>query len=479
MAHNFKITASRFVSKAGLDANNGFTADTAKKTIAALATIGAGQTCAIGAGQYDNDVVAGQFFGGATSTNLVADGKVIFRGTGTFVNTNGFRLLSFFDIQFENFSSALGGQAIGAQRCIFRDTSLNIWTSGTGPTNGFSNNVLINTSYSRRGGEFAETNINNCIWVKGGLADLRFGATAFAVNKCYFSPTTLLVTDRPALITNCNIQSTNITVNGTVYDSLAAARAADATWFPGCINSDPRFVNETTETFTLKADSPHLIYDIGPTHLRIGNGYYLQGPETEVTSSSGHYLENIITGEQYPIYFGENLTATTQAGQLRLKVKEETGGALTGRIRMAVRVADVPITLSYFNFAAGLNFNTDYPAAENLFDPNNPQVLNNNVVNTHNYTSGHAGRNPNRLDYMMRWSTKDGPVLATNSDWITGVNKLIFEWNTIPRYNPVTQYGNGSPEFKLAPTDATDTPIDIIATWVDFEIMLINNYYSK
>ncbi|MGV3588586.1 MAG: hypothetical protein ACO1OF_16390 [Adhaeribacter sp.] len=471
MAHNFKITnALRWMSKAGADTNAG-TMDAPKKTLSGMLNGGSAGSYVIGAGQY-NDQLGGTFSG--VGYTFYADGKVVFRNTGTFLQNSAYRPSTWVDITFEDFAIAFNQSALCLIRCICRNTTLI-----SNCHNPHDSSIYINTHLQRRATDVQATRYLNCLWVKGGSADLRFGSSDFYVNNCYFSPTTPIVTDRPALFNKCNIQSTSITVNGVEYASLAAAKAVDATWFPNCISADPKFVNPETDNYTLRPESPHLALGIGPTHLRLGNGYYLKGAVGPVSATSNHYFEDIISGEQFPIYQATNLIATLQSGQLRLKVKEAVGGSFTGSFKIALKTSDVTIQLGRNNFVSGLNFNTDYPAAENLFNPNSPEVLNNNVPNKYNWSSGHEGRNPNRLDYAMRWSTKDNPAIATETDWITGNNYLIFEWDTIPVYNPVSGKGNADPDFQTNPANTQDAPFPILCNWIDMEITLMNNYYSK
>jgi hypothetical protein len=474
MAHNFKIsTGTRYASKMGNDANPG-TQLLPKKTPAGMQAGANGGTFVFGTGNWNNENV-----GSVANSNQqiwLADGVVVFSGTGTFFNAPGFRGNIFIGFAFENFLESFIGNGNQLRQCFFRNTALNIW-QGTYGADSFRDNVLINTNYKRSTQTANPTYINRCLWMKNSIADLRIGSGNFLVTKTYFSPETLLITDRPALFTDCNIRCNSLTVNGVEYPNLAAAKAVDPTWFPGCINANPQFVDETTENFTLKPNSPHLPLGIGPNYLRLGSGFYLKGSASAVTADS-HYIENAATLEQFPIYYADNITASVESGRLRLKVIESVSGSFIGVYRVKIKISETAQQLSRLNLVAGLNFDTDFPSAENLFDSNNPETLNNNVPNRFNYTSGAAGRNPNRLDYLMRWSTKDNPDINVPSDWITGANKLIFEWNTIPQYNPVSQIGNGDPTY-LPGAAGEDAPMSIIAKWIDLEIQIMNNYYSK
>lgn len=468
MAHNFRLTGSVYISKAGTSTATSNTATNTPDTpYATMPTLGGSSTQVyiIGAGQYTMDAL-----GLTSSRKFYADGYVKINSAGS--TSPLFQINSiaeFRGIHFEGYTNVFANSGSASSlivySCIFENCnfSTGIWSINTWQDCIFINCTGVIAAHGAANGSY---NINRCLFINSPMT---IGPTISTTSPSRFVQFSYF--DRDSIVT---FPAANVIVQNNNF-GYAHAKV-------GTNNNtmlDPKFTNVELQDFTLQKTSPHLAAKIGPTTLRMGNGYYLKGNEGEVSANSGHYLENISTGEQYPIYYATNLLATLQNGQLRLKVKESVGGKLTGTIGVAIKLSDVPIGLSYYNFATGLNFNTDYPANESLFDPNNPEVLNNNVSNTHNYVSGDAGRNPNRLDYMMRWSTKDNPSLSTSTDWITGNYKLIFEWNTIPRYNPVTKIGNGDPLFVPTPVDTLDNPVDVIAIWLDMEITLMNNYYSR
>jgi hypothetical protein len=479
MAHNFKLTGELYVSKGGNDANPGTSPDLPKKTIAAaVAAAVAGNTIIIGTGQYAESNV-----GNITNKILRADGRVVVTGDGTNTfaqaSANNSEYFRFYDITFTDFGNIVA----------------RIGGGGT-PSYLFSRCILLNCSFSFDG-YAGEINFQDTLFVDCGLIYFRGRnrslERSISINS-HFS--------------HAGFDAGRVfTIAASYCDSLSTSRSADGTTYPithsfsnvnfrgryrnetigdlvelaagaNNLKAEPYFNNEFAYDFSLKKNSPHLSTKIGPAWLRLGNGFYLKGPEGDITADSGHYFEGTANGTQYPIYYAENMIATLQNGQLRMKVKQAVNGSFIGKYRCKFKVSDVPVQLDRVDFAAGLNFNTDYPAAENLFDANNPEVFNNNVPNGFNWISGHEGRNPNRLDYSFRWSQKDNPDIAVDTDWITGNVRLIFEWGTVPMYNPISNRGNADPFFQVAPADTNDNPRNVIATWIDQEGTLMNNYFS-
>jgi hypothetical protein len=497
MAHNFKITtANRYISKAGNTANAGTMA--APKALV-TDTIGAQTTGTsnlniFGAGQYSGAIG----FVGTATRRIQADGKVVFYASATGqtfyqVGTSAFRNI-ITDCEFDGYglvgvcpTGTGSGDSIEFHRCKVRNSGFYIRSFSFQVVPCFQDSIAINCTGNIRGDTNAtgQANVGNSairsLFFNSDIAFQNFdtGGTSFPF-YCYFDETSIIrFANTNYLPKNCNIRG-QIQIAGVTYANLAAAAAVYPilTGANANVNLEPQFTNVFAEDYTLKPTSPHLLLGIGPSHIRLGSGFYLKGSIGAVTNSSGHYFENAQTGEQYPIYEATNLTASLQSGQLRLRVTEAVGGALTGHFRTALKVSDVGVELGLIDIAAGLNFNTDSPALESQFDPNNPTFSNNNVPNNYNYNSGDAGRNPNRLDYSFRWSMKDNPNIATPTDWVTLGDDLIFEWYTKPLFNAVSVKGNGDPGFLPAAT-GDNAPRAVVVKWVDLQCVLMNNYFSK
>jgi hypothetical protein len=478
--HNFKLrldtTDTVYVSKAGDDVNGTGTPSAPFKTIQkAIDNANLLNHIVIGTGVYEEDL---NFNGRNAVRYVYGDGIVILRKTGGTVD-NGLANTQYYDLIFESFSSINIGSngSCLTERCTF------IFQAGTtanlkGRSLTFKDCVFINTIFAAINAapvEFARNIMVNSDFTTPG---------ALKVNNNYIDATTKV-----------NMQATTVAGFSCINNNLYNVNSANGFGIKididpfrnhselqaigqnnnGC-DLAPAFNNEILGDYTLTRTSPHLSRNIGPNWLRLASGFYLRGPEGVMTANS-HYFENLATGEQFPIYQAENLTTSLQNGQLRMKVIEAVGGSLIGKYKVKLKISDIPVQLSYVDVMAGLNFNTDYPATENLFDPNIPEIFNNNVPNGYNWISGHAGRNPNRLDYSFRWSTKDNPDVAVATDWVTP--ELIFEWRTEPKYNPVTVKGNADPAFQPSPTDPNDSPKFVFVKFVDVVCSLENNYFSK
>lgn len=415
-------------------------------------------------------------------TYFVADGLVVLQpvnaGDGIIIGNNDDSHSHYTDLVFRNYGrvtttykGGMSGLDLVITRCKFAffSTAKN-WFNIENRFSRYANDSIFINLNSESGTH--NYYFDRCIF--GNCADIH----AASIKNSYVGAGATVHIPNAAAIQNCNIQG-SINVAGVLYANAGDFNAA----FPGrgVMSGDPKFNNESKEDFTLKPDSPHLAAGVGPSHLRLSNSLYLKGPEGAVTGSSGHYFEQAATGAQIPLIAAQNITASLQGDQLRLKVSEGVGGSMVGNFRTApIRVGDVTQTLNRLGFAAGLNFDTDYPATEAQFDSNNPNPRNNNVPNSHNYVSGAAGRNPNRMEVPMRWSNKDNPQNGVASDWVSGADFLLFEWETDLFYNPVTLIGNGSPDFLTATqTTAENAPKRPDALWVQFEVVLMNNYYSR
>ena len=478
MSHNFRKTGHAYVSKA--NRGNGSSPDLASNDlVATLQTVGLDQTLVIGAGLYQAQLgTAIQVL----PASWVADGRVIFRapapGLSWSVPYRDGGRYDFTGFRWEGWQTILNPGGDGNRRayytnCEFLDSDVTFYSYSSGVTHRHS--LFINSSATFRD---ASNYVEHSILYSGSFA-VAPGRRLYLTYSHLGPAAPLALADLSQLadIAYCNLE-------GPLYVAGQPMSFADAlaNGLPASNISQPaRYNSPETEDFTLQAGSPHLALNIGPDRYRFSNSVLLEGPAGAVTAGSGHYFREVATGTQIPIIAAENVTATVQAGRLRLKVQETLGGQLKGWFRLAPMQVDVVAKkLTRINFAAGLNYDTDYPVTEAQLDANSPNPYNNNVPNSHNYASGDAGRNPNRMEVPMRWSTKDLPLDAVATDWVTGTDFALFEWGENCQYNPVTGIGNGSPDFLRADqTSLLNAPQAPIATWVQFEVVLDNGYYSR
>lgn len=470
MPNDFRINGLKYVSGAGIPGNPG-TKDLPLHTVPVFSGPNAGNAGVssdfyiIGTGQYVVDNL-----GHLSGRSFIADGYVKFNAgvTKNFAYSHG-SYPKMRNIHFQGYTGNVlraGGNVLASYEftdCIFEDCNFD--------TGAWIFNIFVDCIFINCRGSIAHVmapngtyTIRRCLFIN---SPMKIGPDAGTsggntLQDCYSDSAMIFPAAVVPYVQNCNLQGN-----------------PDLAGVNGNINADPMFNNKDLYDFTLRRNSPHLVKGIGPATLRMGNGFYLRGEPGDITANSGHYFESTTTNEQFPIYDTFNMVATMQNGQLRMKVKQFVGGPMVAYVKVAVRVSDVPIGITYNNFVTGLNFNTSYPAIESQFEANNPPALNNNVPDSENYVSGHAGRNPNRLTYRVRWSTKDEPKVTTVTDWITGNVRPIMEWKAVHKYNPVSLTGSGDPLFKLTPTDVADNPIDIVATWLDMEIVLTDKYFSR
>lgn len=305
----------------------------------------------------------------------------------------------------------------------------------------------------------------NCLFVNCNLV-MQY------VQNSYSDPTTVLDVAEPANSFNNNIRGL-IKVGAVTYQNLAEAKAADASWFPNCVNLPPNFNNALREDFTLRLNSPHLALGIGPSNLRYAQSWFVASSNQpgQVCTPNNTWLVN--SADSTIINF-ISLTGFSWSQQNSLYITENTADNFTASYRTApLQVASVAQTLKNLPVLTGFNFDTSFPATESAFDSNLPDVGNNNVPCVNNSTPGAAGRNPNHVTVAMRWSTAQVARNNIDTDWVTQAVFPVFSVNQQPTWNQGTGIGNGSPDFNPNPSNVQSVRV----LWVQLEYTARNNYF--
>lgn len=451
--------------------------------------LGISYVLVVGAGVYRDLPAAGEFRDGAIGTGVAAinaDGEVKVLGDGsTLFRTMFGRTAQVYDIAFEqfggiNFHGNDGNSTpTGFFRCIFKcvPETANAYNSRVSGPTVFTDCILYNvnlTGYANIQYPLYAT-FNNCIFINCTVED------STAVNRCYIDPTSSI---RTRSATGNNIDPGCNADLGKGLNVVASVNANSTPNYTGGWNATnpqgiralPLFNSVAKEDFTLRIDSPHLgSANIGPSHRRYSNSFYAEfsGGQGDAASLSSVRFRSVSSNYVAPLV---DITTGAQAfdvnsqGGLLLRPNSNsdfTGYFTTGAIPHADQVEEISSML----LKAGLNFNTEFPATEGTFNPSQPEIYNNNVPDWSNGAPSSALRNPARLSYRMRWSTKLNPNPNAPEDWVTGNVFVEFEWNQKPLWNPLTLTGNGDAAFVAASGEA------INCRWYQLQVRLRNNYY--
>jgi hypothetical protein len=404
MAHNFRLTGTFYVSKAGSDANDGLTKDTPKASVnAALGLVNAvGQTVIIGTGVYEETIVKP-----GNSTIVRGDGNVKIKGNGSniFTITSGGQ--QYYDITFENYASLNLTAANQVQRCWF----MNIPTI-TGSIGGINNCVFINCSTPNNQGT-AQLVANYSIFIN---CFIRF----YGATNCYINAASTYRVANGVFAAHSynNVMGTIINQTGTSYVDLAAFRADtntnNASYQIGSFSLPPKFNNVYKYDFTLQYDSPHILAasdslsNIGGTSYAKVSDMYI-GPEWQIASGALYSTNNGTAITTNPanadiIYDGQDLVLA--AGRtMGYVIPAPVKVAANAQVLQGVNLNGI----GYYNKSAA-----------------NGTLMNDNVPDADAYPAsttpaGTAGASPDRLSYGLRFTDND-TMPGSDIDWINGYN---------------------------------------------------------
>lgn len=519
MAHNFRVHLRAdllaknipflFVSKAGGAGQPG-TPDAPLShpdqaaAIASPYTGGTGQGTYPGANTDANKIIVigtGEYHGQlqASSNLLVADGTVLWNVNGDlllgtkwdYANNHPYHVqgITFRSIQAwrPNYS---GGGVYHALTAAYQSCSL-LFESNAQP------NVF---SYGGAGQVDYPYTLRDCIvrklhgpagsFVRSLLLDT-YALDCWQLTRCYVDPASRVelrsaellegTSWNAPMVEDVNIQGL-IRVKGDAFgytDIETFKQNYNLTGRADLFSAPPLFGSVAAEDYSVRPGSPNLSWGIGPLHLQQGSSLLLEGPEGDVTGGSGHRFRDSDSGLVLPIIEAFNLVCKEANDQKRLLVKEGVGVSLDGWYKTGLHfVSDTSQEVRRINYLGGLRADTDFPTGESLFDSNAPEPANTNVPSHNAFTTGAAGRNPHRLDFLLRWGNKSNPDATVDADFVHGGQYLAFEWFSELLYNPQTLKGTGEPDFDPAATGA-NAPRYPHALYLQYWVRLRNNYYSR
>jgi hypothetical protein len=523
MPNNFRITGDYYVSKKGSNSNDGLTAETPLLTVqAALDKITTSVTrrIIIGSGVY-RETINRVLSGNITPTiSLVADGVVILEAVnatdghyfGNSFNAGISYYINFTGIEFRNTSSfyTYPGYAINSitfTNCIFK----NLIFSNTNFNGAINNyyyfiacqfiNSSFNVAYSYSGGityYCTYSSFNKCIFINsyvGGVYNAIVGVGSYASTNSIFMAgakqfvnnyvdqnsliqlfivalsgrydgvgsgpsgpygNIISIIDQGLIILPANMVNNNIqgklmfgwngyssgTSSLNTPISFAQAQTDYPQWTQRSFSSDPLFNHVPSLNFTLQSGSPHIkaasdYTNIGGTEYAV----YKSANSTEFTSGA------TVT----------NLTLSTTSYRI-------TSPNTSGNVQSGAIFIQWPRTrpLTKLEWVGSLDFNKSYSGGTNY-----------NVPDWDTYTTG-AGSSPDRLTVRMRFSTQQTQP-ATSSEWDNGGYWTagswgLFEINQKPKIDGNGR-GNGDPAYV-----ETSGLGDIIPSWVQFDVKLIDTY---
>lgn len=279
MPHEFKLTGSYYTSKSGNNGNAGTDPNLPKLTIASMLASGSG---IVGTGVYEENNLAIQ------SRSIQADGLVVIKNPGGSDPALGTVSASTIEVVdgfiFTGFSSVFDWSAgsnkhrgntiknciINGGVFIFSYTTSELSFEGL-----FSNNKIVNCSATFTGLGSSENTIPGQYGIDGSIfvsSTIAFTTLSHVIYNLQIGPncTLSLPSDTAAeKISHSNIQCP-ITINGTTYANLAAAKAAFPSTFPNCTNLDPLFIGDPLKLeFVVQPNSP--LVASGQLGFNIGN----------------------------------------------------------------------------------------------------------------------------------------------------------------------------------------------------------------
>jgi hypothetical protein len=494
MAHNFRLTGDYYVSKEGSDSNDGLTPDTPKLTYQAvlnLITTGVTRTIIVGAGVYKEAISKSM---NATNMKIrtIADGYCVFEGNGsnTFVFLNGSFTgteYTFNGFEFRNYATVDISQrnnhnpTITLENCIIKcpfGTTSNVGNH----TTLYKKCVFINASSTIKVVS-SIPEIEKCIFINT-LWTLDTGSTlSYRVFDSYFNSSSGVACSNNVNSNYnnnqgafCNHAATTVTTGvyqntaGQYYDlSLAGSGGSGTIGDPfrrdntirtffalsvfkilyptanvNSFSADPKFNNVANLNFTLQSDSPHI--KTGEGGVNIGGTEYA----VYVAATDDPFDADAVS-----------VTNLSYSGNDYVIDGATTGEVVSGPISLqwpAVR------PLEKIHYEGLLEFNKSITAGTSG---------NQQVPDQATYTTG-AGANPDRLSIYLRFSTQELEP-TTDGEWdnggyYTAGTYQLFEINAKPQVD-AGGLGNGDPSFV-----GSGSFFDIIPTWVQVKVKLINNY---
>lgn len=480
MNHNFRKPASFYISKAG-DAGGNGNPDFPKGSLSGNED---SISVMLGTGvyQWPTSFIYGRM--GFNNVYMQADGRVVVLGDGQtryqWMTAGG---CTFEGLRFEQFAGFQFAHS-DSNPPVYRQCEFAVLpafasspNSGMARTCTFEDCVFENVHFSNgqtpglaygQGGDLSQATFTRCLFF-----NCTFTSLARSVRHCYFDPSTVgWASDQPQYGTECvgnNVDPAADLSQG--YGLRLDDQPAGHLW-PRNLSQPPLFNAPQQHNYSVQAGSPHLAADIGPRQYRQGRSFVVQAPAAGQAADPTNTRFVPADGDAPVALLGvAGVLEGTDAGALAIRAAVSPAGTASLRTDRVRHSAGLPREISYLQTLGGDNFNTSYPALESQLNANAPEVFNNNVPDLGAYPAGHAGRNPNRLSYRLRWSTLPDPRLDHPEDWATGAELVECEWNTRPLYNPATNVGNGRPEF----VPAEGRPI--ICTWYQLEVSLTNTYF--
>jgi hypothetical protein len=449
MAHNFRygVTTSIaiYVSKDGNDANDGFTPNTAKRTVGAALALASNYvtsanyyTVVIGTGTYEEALNVRLYSTADKTCKVVADGEVVLRGNGTNainITTQG-NYCEIQGIRFENYTSiALN---MFATNCKFRNittlTALTLRTTMQGCQ--FSD---IST--------FGVASVNQCIFVNVTNINVTSASIASFYNS-YTNASSQLNWSASVNAFDFNNLMGLIKVGSGIAQYLADHKISYPNLNQNSINQPPKFNSAAKLDFSLQDGSPHI--GTGQAGLNIGGtnfGFAFTAPVADCWKPANG-----------AIFSGVELTGT----DVVLSTGVNIGYVLSAPIKLFAN----PTIINRITYNGFTVFNKSFPGGT---------TTNTNVPDSMVTPSDDAGggSNPDRLSYQMRWTDND-TMPGSDEDWINGYladagSFPHFELNAQPLIDNLKK-GNGEPSFSLS----VNYPIAVI--WVQFKVTLTNLY---
>lgn len=541
MANNFKLTGSRYISKAGHDSNDGLTPDTPKKSISdASISYTAGETTVIGAGHY----IGGSVSSTNKSHKIRGDGKVILDSIGWATSNYFHGNHPGINIEFRNMTVICRQGYIGD--IIAKNCSLRPYISSSYTLNA----IVISSEFFEVGGDYMGSKFSILIGCTGLIHNLE---------DSYIDQNTILTeTAGTTTLKDCNFRGVlKLQMTDATYKSFAIqgeltgtpqdnGYASDVYWlnqtnidalggYTGglnitqavntCINKDPLFNDESSEDFSLQAGSPH----IG----RASDGTNIGGTKVSVSvfnSDNGLGNTEVIASAEvntatnaYTVASGQEegyIDYITKIGDSNLVLKEifpitslefdsDTVGGNIGNQNVP---DSEPLSIEY---PRTLTTTSDAPDASTLnvtahdvqvgeYIRLDGQAREVTAITADTITLATALRaiplsgtafkvsqkvrigalNPNRLTFMMRTS-KENNKPVQDSDWDNDIdpiyNKtgafLTQEWGEIPGYYIDTQT-NDVWGSGDAETPQGLTKNEISCKWIHIRVYIRNNYES-
>jgi hypothetical protein len=468
MAHNFRIIgASRFLSKGAvaIDTNDGLTGDSPKASLSAFFSLfntSTVYTGAIGAGTYEDLPNAAL----ASSSNIYADGEVVFRGNGanTFTLTRSAAIAAVLNgIRFENYAGFNFNHS--ATNCLFKD--INGFT-GLQSTQTFTNCIFINCVFTASG----NGNFIGCIFINCTVSACTKLQNSYVDGTSTF---TLPGTGGPNYFNN-NFMGLVRYTSGSPFMNLASFQAQYTGYFSNSFNAPPLFNNVQKYDFTLQPGSPHFnaasdgLTTIGGTSYGKGT-YFATAPEWSINGGAIYSMNN-----------GVDTTTDPSLADILLSGGDFVlaPGKTKGYVRSApIKVFDSPQTVTKLQYNGLPLFNKAVAGGT----PTNQNVPDANVNKSNTTVAG--GNNPDRLAIRFRCASRDdgsAPVLETDWDNSGANNTGAFMYQEINQQPFFDSNGNGTGNtaFNQAAYAAGTSPVKnaMSFNYAQIELWLSDDYIN-